>query len=175
MAFKETRHRLFAVTMILVLGGVVHAPWASADGCPELVGRWPYGPVYAVAVSGDYAYFGSGTVLQVVDVSSPAAPQAVGEVVLPGVVQSVAVSEGYAYVADEYASLRVIDVSTPSSPVEVGFYDTPGYAYGVAVSGGYAYVADYYAGMEVFRGCGIVIFDDGFESGDTTAWSSAVP
>ena len=72
-------------------------------------------------MSGDYAYFGSGMALMVADVSDAAAPQVVGEIVLPGVIFNVAVSGSYAYVADDDAGLRVIDVSTPASPIEVGF------------------------------------------------------
>ena len=136
------------VTLFLMLGGF-HQPFAFAQGCPELVGRWPYGPTEAVAISGNYAYFGSGTVLQIANVSVQATPQLVGEVVLPGVVRGVAVSGGYAYVADSYSGLRVIDVSTPAAPVEVGFYVTPGNAFGVAVSGDHAYVADGDAGLRV--------------------------
>ena len=50
-------------------------------------------------MSGDYAYFGSGAALMVADISDPAAPQVVGDVTLPGVVQAVAVAGGHAYVA----------------------------------------------------------------------------
>ncbi len=48
---------------------------AAAQGCPELLGLWPYGTAQAVAVSGSIAYVNSGTVLQVVDMnpSHPAA------------------------------------------------------------------------------------------------------
>jgi hypothetical protein len=66
----------------------------------------------------------------------------------------------------------VIDVSTPSAPVEVGFADMPSSARGVAVVGGYVYVAADYA-LAVFRKC--PLFSDGFESGDTSAWSTTVP
>jgi hypothetical protein len=61
----------------LALAGIVAlaAEPVAAQDCPELVGRWPYGPSYAVAASGDYAYFGSGTVLMVADVSNPSAPR----------------------------------------------------------------------------------------------------
>ena len=45
-----------------------------------------------------------------------------------GVGLGVAVSGGYAYVADGIDGLRVIDVSTPSAPVEVGVLDTSGIA-----------------------------------------------
>ena len=101
------------------------------------------GATLAVAVQGRYAYVGVGPRLVVVDVGDPARPVEVGRTgVLPGVVQDVAVSGTYAYVADRDRGLRVIDVSDPSSPREVGFYDPLGYASGVAVSGSYAYVAD---------------------------------
>ena len=44
---------------------------ATAQGCPELLGRWPLGPARTVAVSGTTAYVGSGTALLVVDVVDP--------------------------------------------------------------------------------------------------------
>ena len=46
------------------------ASTAGAADCPELLGKWGYGPVIAVAVSGNYAYFGSGTMLLVADLAN---------------------------------------------------------------------------------------------------------
>ena len=64
--------------------------------------------------------------LRVIDVSTPSAPVEVGtHRHAPGSSYGIAVSGGYAYVADGDGGLRVIDVSTPSAPVEVGFVDTP--------------------------------------------------
>jgi hypothetical protein len=91
-----------------------------AQDLPRLVGWWSYGPAYTVALSGNHAYLGSGTVLRVVDVSNLASPMVVGEVVLPNVVQGVAASGNHVYVADAEHGLRVIDVSEPEDPVEVG-------------------------------------------------------
>jgi hypothetical protein len=54
----------------------------------------------------------------------------------------VAISGGYAYVADGIDGLRIINITSPASPTEVGFFDTPGYAWGVAVAGAYAYLVD---------------------------------
>jgi hypothetical protein len=62
---------------------------------------------------------------------------------------SVAVSGGYAYVADFDSGLRVIEVSDPTDPIEVAHCVTPGWARGVAVLGSYAYVADDTAGLRV--------------------------
>ena len=113
--------------------------------------------------------------LRVIDVSNPAAPFQVGSYDTPGLAQGVAVAGSYAYVADGDAGLRVIYVSTPAAPFEVGSYDTPGYAWGVAVAGAYAYVADWDAGLEVLTSCEGLPFEDGFESGDTSAWSATMP
>jgi hypothetical protein len=122
---------------------------ALAQDCPELIGRWPYGPTWALDISGDRAYFGSGKALMVADISDSAAPQVVGDILLPSFPLEIAVSGNYAYVADLDAGLRVIDISNPAAPVEVGFLDTPGTAWGVAVSGNYAYVGAADAGLRV--------------------------
>jgi hypothetical protein len=42
------------------------------------------------------------------------------------------------------------------------------------VAGGHVYAAEDYAGLEVRASCGL-LFTDGFESGDTSAWSVTVP
>ena len=140
------------VVPVVVIGACLLAMPALAQDCPELVGQWPYGEVWAAAVSGDYAYFGSGGALMVADVSEPSAPQVVGSVALPDILVEVAVSDGYAYVADWRAGLRIVDVQIPSAPVEVGpwGWGAPGHvARDVAVSGGYAYVAAGYDGVRV--------------------------
>ena len=130
-----------------------------------------------VAVSGGYAYVtkehkGTPSYLAVIDVNNPSAPVEMGYLPLYDA-QDVAVSGHYAYVADG-DGLRVADVSTPSAPVEVGFYPTGEYyATGVAVSDGYVFLAASTAGLYVFRECSF--FSDGFESGDTSAWSATVP
>ncbi len=143
------QHRLAHVVALVMISVCVLAVPALAQDCPELVGRWPFGPAYAVAVSGGHAYFGSGAALVVADVADPSAPHRVGEVALPGLVKAVAVAGGYAFVAADRGGLRVIDVSTPSTPVEVGFVDMPSSANGVAVEGAYAYIANDYHGLRV--------------------------
>ena len=136
------------VVCLVINVGVLAVP-ALAQDCPELVGRWPYGPAYATEVSGANLYYSSGTTLMIAEASNPAAPQVVGEVALAGLSERIAVSGGYAYVAGHNAGLRVIDVSVPSAPVEVGFVETPGVFWDVAVSGGYAYVVAWEDGLRV--------------------------
>jgi hypothetical protein len=111
---------------------------AAAQSCPEPVSWLPYSESKAVAKDGDYAYIGSNVALLVANVSTPSNPQVVGEVVLPNVVEGVAVSDGYAFVANGVTGLRIVDVRTPSAPIEVGSFDTQGYANGVEVNAGVA-------------------------------------
>ena len=110
------------------------------------------GAIKAVAVQGSYAYIGVGPHLVILNVSNPAQPTAVGRTgVLPDIVEGIAVSGNYAYIAGGYSGLHIFDISNPSSPTEVGVFDTPNYALGVAVAGNYAYVADGYKGLRIIN------------------------
>jgi hypothetical protein len=60
-------------------------------------------------------------------------------VILPAVINRIAVSGGFAYVVAGAAGLRVVDVSNPAHPTEVSHAD--GLAYDVAVSGTRVYLA----------------------------------
>jgi hypothetical protein len=122
---------------------------------------------------GSYAYVaGDGVVFREIVGRRVSVPGEGGFVETPDFAEGVAVSGSYAYVADGGGGLRVIDVSTPSAPEKVGYADTLGYVHGVAVAGIYAYVGGY-VGLAVFQGC--TVFEDGFESGDTSAWSGTLP
>jgi hypothetical protein len=62
---------------------------------------------------------------------------------------AVAVSNGYAFVADGLCGLQMLDVREPTDPTPVATYDTPGYAQGVAVAGHFAFVADGVGGLQI--------------------------
>jgi hypothetical protein len=125
--------------LILCVIAGSYSPGNSQD-CPELAGRWPYGPAHAVAVSGDHAYFGSGSVLMVVDVSNPSSPQPVGESGLPDHPTAIEVSGDYAYITAGSGGLVVVDISEPTNPISVGLVPIQD-ARDVALSGGFAYVS----------------------------------
>jgi hypothetical protein len=108
------------------------------------------GAVSAAAVHGNYAYIGEGSSFVVADVSNPASPLPIGRVAMPGMVNDIALSGSYAFVANDDAGLQVVDLSTPSTPKLVGYYDTSGVASGVAVSGTNVFVADGDGGLLVF-------------------------
>jgi hypothetical protein len=101
------------------------------------------GQSLAVAVAGSTAYLGVGPRLLVLDVSTPDAPQWLGQsAVLPGVVQDVAVAGGLAYVAAGDAGLRVLDVSNPAHPREMGSAPALAEVHIVFVRDRIAYVGD---------------------------------
>ena len=120
---KARRWAVWALALFLVWQPLARGP-AVADTAAqnvELVGQFG-GATRAVAVQGRYAYLGVGPRLVILDAADPAHPTRIGQSeVLPGVVQSVAVSGGYAYVADGASGLRIVAVSDPAHPVERGF------------------------------------------------------
>ena len=127
---------VFLVITVLVSGSVAFGE------CPDLIGRVPYGPSIAVATSGTHAYFSSGGVLMIADVSNPAVPIVVGEVELPGEIFDIEVAGGFAHVACYNRGYWMVDVSLPSAPVIVGSFTTSLWATGLDVSGDHVYVTN---------------------------------
>jgi len=111
-----------------------------------------------VYVSGSYAYVGTyswdwGGGVQVVDISNPLEPQALG-VCTTSSVSRVHVSGSYAYLATglsemDAGGLAIVDVSNPSNPQVVAGHETHGMSKDVYVSDSYAYVADEVGGLRV--------------------------
>jgi len=108
-------------------------------------------------------------------VSDPTNPTWAGGYDTSGIARGVAVSGGYAYVADGSGGLVVVDVSDPTKTL-AGGYDTSDYARGVAVAGGYAYVADSGGGLVVVGpdsdGDGVADVSDAFPS-DSDEWADS--
>jgi hypothetical protein len=128
------------------------------------------GSVYAVAVSGNYAYAagfwheGTNSLagLQVIDISDAANPHRIGSLEgTPAQPVALAVGGNHAYlVGSRYdgvnwiAGLQVIDISDPANPRRSGTYETSedewGAAAVVVVAGNYAYVT---------RNSGLLVID----------------
>ena len=87
--------------------------------------------------------------LQMVDVSSPDAPEVVANVDTSGYVRRLAVDGNYAYLCMSTEGVRVVDVTDPLSPEVVAEYNTPGYATAVTIDGNYAYVGDSEQGLTI--------------------------
>ena len=98
------------------------------------------GPMYAVEVSGNYAYTNQGSDFIVLDISNKTAPAETGRVETSGPIWDIALAGKYAYVADGGNGLVIVDVSDPAAPSLKGSYNTAGNSWGVAVEGNYAFV-----------------------------------
>ena len=114
------------------------------------------GTAYALAIKDNYAYFGEGATLTILDINDPMSPIVIGKSpLLSSFVNDVAIAGNYAYVA-VYNGLQVVDVTNPAMPHVVGFYDfyqtTNEEISGVAVSGNYVYIAaGYNGGLQILN------------------------
>ena len=116
---------------------------ADTQSALTRVGQWGWGPCNSVAVKGNYAYIGNGYVFQVLDISDPANPKIVGELLTDAQIYSVTISGNYAYTVNPF---RIIDISDPTNPVLKSSIDALPAAYpanNVKVKGNYAYLGDW--------------------------------
>ncbi|HOC43919.1 MAG TPA: hypothetical protein PKJ99_12960 [Thermoanaerobaculales bacterium] len=184
---------IFGIASIEVVGPYAYVPWydtfgtppgglkivdVSTPSAPFVAGSVDFSDDYVgrAAVHNGYAYIATLDGFRVVDVRAPTAPVEVGTVAMPCYwPNGIVVNGSYAWVACWEAGLRVLELSDPESPVEVGSYDPPEFLAFVDVGNELAAAANSEAGLLVFDTCELPVFADGFESGDTSAWSTTVP
>ncbi len=135
----------------------------------------PTGHVFLNRLQGGRGALPSNACLDILDVTQPSKPAQIGSIMEASDEHTgIAVSGGYAYVTHPWsAPLQVINVGNPRQPRDVGSGKRSVSTEEFAAIRGYIFVADGDAGLSIHRECGP--FYDAFESGDTTAWSSAVP
>jgi hypothetical protein len=92
-----------------------------SDDCLPVLGRWSYGPTDTVEVSGSVAYFNSGAVLKIAEISDASQPVVVGEIDIEDIIEDLVVSGGHAFVVSHGSRyLSAIDVQDPEDPRVVG-------------------------------------------------------
>lgn len=101
-----------------------------------------------VAVSGPLAYV-AGSRFDIIDISDPTNPRALGYCQPPDTVNDLAIAAGQAYLACGVRGLVIVDISDPVHPATLGGCDTAGTATGIAVDTETAYVADAEAGLQI--------------------------
>jgi hypothetical protein len=115
------------------------------------VGWWPYGTCYAVGYDSNrnVVLIGSGEVLLVLDISDASKPQKIGEMILSGQNQRMAVAGHYAYVTTyRKDGFDIIDIVEPSIPRKVSFYQSPE-SFNIVAQGNYAYLGSGSAGLRI--------------------------
>jgi hypothetical protein len=139
------------------------------------------GNVLDVAIEGDHVYVSvSGAAsVRVWDVSDALSPAEVASIDVPLTnAQGLDIHAGRLYIAaDARHGLLVHDITDPTDPFEIATADTPAQALSVGASDRLIAVADAYGGVEIWSSVPVldVLFADGFENGDTSAWSAAAP
>lgn len=109
----------------------------------ELVGHLNQ-PANVVAVNGDYAYIGVGTVVSVVDISDPTSPITVGQTnVIAGSIHTITINNNRAYV-NSGGIVTIFDITNPINPIEVGIFSATHIAEDLAVAGNYIFTLEYH-------------------------------
>lgn len=128
----------------------------SNPAAPVRVGGYnTSGDAWGLDVANGYASVADASGgLQIIDVRNPATPSLAGNYSVSNCgFNDVAVSGGYAYVADSYQHmLYVVNMSAPSAPILVGtgHIATSTGPQKVTISGSYAYVGAGYGGLMVY-------------------------
>ncbi len=127
--------------------------WAQDSLYVRQVGQLELsGQPTCIGVSGNYAFVGDeSSGVRVVDISNPAAPDEVCEIVIGTGTRCIKIQGNLACVSLGVDGLRFIDISNPTSPSLVGQYNTPGQALDLAVAGHYVYVADGNNGLRIIN------------------------
>lgn len=120
------------------------------------VGNWPFGYSFAVVYDEDrnLVFFGSGGGVYTLDISDPAHPVKISEVIhTRGIVDGLFYdsSSQTLYIAAGEGGFEIWDVSEPQNSMKLGSYYTPGRPRDVYVSGVYAYVADGWVGLQIYQ------------------------
>jgi hypothetical protein len=106
---------------------------------PGLIGVWPYGPAREVAIDGSTAYVSTGTILQVIDASTPGSMTVLAEIEVGATVLDIEVAGDHLLAVARDSTLLIFDVSDPASPILTVRFDLPGGIADIAVSGTRAY------------------------------------
>ncbi|MBI4809865.1 MAG: hypothetical protein HY800_00125, partial [Ignavibacteriales bacterium] len=93
---------------------------ALTDSNLTVVGEWPWGPCYAVAVRDNYALIGNGKLIQVMDISDPSSPTVAVEYNTGGLVRDIELRDTLAFVCTR-GGLQILDITDLFSPQEISF------------------------------------------------------
>jgi hypothetical protein len=105
----------------------------------------------AVAASGSTVFLGCGATLEAWDASNPAAPVRKAIVRLPGIIEDLAASNGWAYAATGASGVQIVDASSATQLLHRATFNTTGHARRLALAGSLLYVADVLGGVRVLN------------------------
>lgn len=155
----------------------------STPDSPVIAGYLPQGGgasgnCSGIGVSADHVYMVGGYGLQIVNVSIPSSPYRIGvDPIWGGAANGIEVVGNQAYVTTgSPARITIFDLSDPTAPVETtstwigGVLDVSG----VSASQRNVHVTGLDRNFFTFDIASCPLFEDGFESGDASAWAVTV-
>ncbi len=104
---------------------------------------------YSIAMTGDVAFVGTSTGLELFDLSVPADPEALGAIAAGAAVYDMEIANGFLYGAVNTGGLVIFDLSTVGSPALVGTLERPGAGRSVEVLGMRVYLGDDDPGLDI--------------------------
>ncbi len=105
-----------------------------------------------IDISGNYMYVADRNWgLSVVDISNPAAPSVVGDLLHKNAVLFVKVWQNVVFLGDQYSGILVIDVNKPESPFPVDVIDVAGTLTAMALSGDFLYVGNTTGALTIYH------------------------
>jgi hypothetical protein len=157
--------------------------WADYSGSGmAALATWLLVPDVLIKGMIDTDGFSYDPVVRVFDLSDPAAPieaapyfpdgQSIGAI---GIAGSVAYLATWDWTREPRGAVEAVSFADPLAPTFLGLMPHHEDAKRLAFSPNEVFVAHRETGFDTFALCHDPVFADGFESGDTSAWSGAVP
>jgi len=115
---------------------------------PVMVGTGGDSFISTVAISGNLAHTGGGTLYVIMDISDPTGISTVNSFWVENDIQDIVLTDQVAF-ATHGGTLSAFDVSDPLDPQETGQIANPGYVHNLDLSGGYSYLAAGEAGLRI--------------------------
>jgi len=140
--------RILCVCLILFVF-LTSIAYAQNDYGFRVLSRVLPGEAHASFEAGNLCYVGAGNVLQVYDITNPAAPVLLGQLPLKGQVEDVVVIDSLAYIANGVKGMIIADISAPTQIQILSQLALPGEVIGVTIIAPYAYVAALDGGLVI--------------------------
>jgi len=126
-----------ATIIIVLLLGI--SPVSATD--LTLLGRWSNGPCVTVAQLDDLIVAGNGTAVELLRLGATGSVTAIGKIILPHLVEHVAVIDTLVLASCGEGGLQVISVADPATPILLGAWTAGGAVHAAAGDGRYAFLA----------------------------------
>ena len=89
---------------------------ADDSSCFREISRWPYGPASAIEMDYPRLYLGSGSVLEVLEISDPIHPHQISNLILTDIIKDIEIHGTFLFLALSPPALAIVDISDPCSP-----------------------------------------------------------